>query len=269
VKKNGGISLKGYPRMADFAETGEIISRCMGYKENRFLDAYYRNINILTEEAIEAHPVATAIVIFMSNKGKWNGTITELYSELEKTATDCMIDTFSKIWPKAPNSLSRRLNEVKTNLRAKGIIIEGYLADTSTGLRGISICKISSESSDRQKSTNHEGNTVRNSDDIIDESKISSESDKIPSEKSGENHEGIARDTNNSDGSESSDDILHTSNVSPRSKREDIYWSSSKWYCLYCKNNGDRFFMEGHICSKSKVDNRTRKTCIEVGLTKK
>jgi hypothetical protein len=241
----------------------------MGYKENRFLDAYYRNINVLTEEAIEAHPVATAIVIFMSDKGKWNGTITELYTELEKTATDSMIDTFSKIWPKAPNSLSRRLNEVKTNLRAKGIIIEGYLADTSTGLRGISICKISSESSDRQKGTNHEGTNAKNSDDIIEAWKISSESDKIPSEKSRENHEGITRDTDNSDGSESSDGILHTSNGSPKSKREDIYWSSSKWYCLNCKNSGDRFFMEGHICSKSKVDNRTRKTCIEVGLTKK
>ena len=34
--------------MADFAEIGEIISRCMGYKDNEFINAYYKNINTLT-----------------------------------------------------------------------------------------------------------------------------------------------------------------------------------------------------------------------------
>ncbi|MGA9842561.1 MAG: hypothetical protein WBQ25_09630, partial [Nitrososphaeraceae archaeon] len=38
-----------------------------------------------------------------------------------------------------------------------------------------------------------------------------------------------------------------------KSQREGISWSGSKWYCQYCKNNGDRFFMKDHICSKSKV----------------
>jgi hypothetical protein len=43
VKNNGGIAaeIKGLPRMADFAEIAEIISRCMGYDNNKFLDAYY------------------------------------------------------------------------------------------------------------------------------------------------------------------------------------------------------------------------------------
>ena len=82
VKKNGGIDIKVYPRMADFAEIGEIISRCMGYQENEFLDVYHKNINILTEEAIEAHPVAIAIVRFMKAKSDWAGTVTQLYHEL-------------------------------------------------------------------------------------------------------------------------------------------------------------------------------------------
>ena len=71
-------------------------------------------------------------LLYIINKHTFHFLITELYTELEKTATDSMIDTFGKIWPKAPNSLSRRLDEVKTNLRVKGITIEGYLADTST-----------------------------------------------------------------------------------------------------------------------------------------
>ena len=31
------IKLKEYPRMADFAESGEIVSRCIGYAENSLL----------------------------------------------------------------------------------------------------------------------------------------------------------------------------------------------------------------------------------------
>ena len=38
VKKNGGIKLNRLPRMADFAKHAEIISRCMGYDDNKFID---------------------------------------------------------------------------------------------------------------------------------------------------------------------------------------------------------------------------------------
>ena len=34
--------LNGYPRMADFAEWGEIIARCIGYENNEFIKAYQR-----------------------------------------------------------------------------------------------------------------------------------------------------------------------------------------------------------------------------------
>ena len=71
VKKNqGGIELQGHPRMADFAEIAEIISRCMGYPENMFLDAYYKNIGLQTEEALEANPVGMTVRMFMDSKMK-------------------------------------------------------------------------------------------------------------------------------------------------------------------------------------------------------
>ena len=37
--------------MADFEEYAEIISRCMGYRENEFLRVYQKNINIQIDEA--------------------------------------------------------------------------------------------------------------------------------------------------------------------------------------------------------------------------
>ena len=48
------------------------------------------------------------------------------------------------MWTSAPNSLSRRLNEVKTNLREIGIIIERPI-DITTNTRRIEIRKISPE----------------------------------------------------------------------------------------------------------------------------
>ena len=82
-----GFDIKLYPRIADFAETGEIISRCMGYQENEFLDLYHENISILTDEAIDAHPVAVAIVRFMKARSDWAGTVTQLYP---RTNNNCI-----------------------------------------------------------------------------------------------------------------------------------------------------------------------------------
>ena len=88
--------------MADFAEIGEIISRCMGYENNKFIDAYYKNIDLQVEEAIAVNHVASAITKFMEeleNKTRspitleegnnnwccllWRGTNTGLLAELD------------------------------------------------------------------------------------------------------------------------------------------------------------------------------------------
>jgi hypothetical protein len=81
-------------------------------------------VELLVEEAIEAHPVGIAIIKFMEDRTEWAGTTTELLAELENIATQLKIDTRDKLWAKAPNVLSRRIKEVKTNLREVGIIIE-------------------------------------------------------------------------------------------------------------------------------------------------
>jgi hypothetical protein len=142
---------RGYPRMADFAEIAEIISRSMGYPDNKFLDAYYKNMGLQTEQALEASPVATAIIEFMDSRNEWIGTVTELLYELEEIAQTLKVNTKNnsnnKQWPGAPNSLSRKINEVTTNLREIGIIIERPL-DTRTNTRLVKICKISPESPD-------------------------------------------------------------------------------------------------------------------------
>jgi hypothetical protein len=54
--------------MADFAEVAEIIACCMGYPDNKFLEAYYTNIGIQTEHVLEASPDATGTIKFMESR---------------------------------------------------------------------------------------------------------------------------------------------------------------------------------------------------------
>jgi hypothetical protein len=117
-----GLKLSEYPRMAEFAEIGEIISRCMGYQPGKFIEAYFRNIDLQTRDVVENDVVGKAIEIFIDSKlpPVWNGTITELLDLLTKIAEDNLkIRTINgKLWPQAPNSLSRRINLIKADLRS-------------------------------------------------------------------------------------------------------------------------------------------------------
>lgn len=57
----GGLGLEKLPRMADFAECGEIVSRCMGYEKGDFLRAYQNNMKLQIEEIIESNQIATCL----------------------------------------------------------------------------------------------------------------------------------------------------------------------------------------------------------------
>jgi hypothetical protein len=120
------LNLNKLPRMPEFAEYGEMISRCMGNPGKLFINAYRKNIRLQSQEVLDSSPVAIAIVQFMTrrNDEDWIGNSTYLLSELEYDAEALKINTKSKSWPKVPHILSRRLNEVKTNLKQVGIEIE-------------------------------------------------------------------------------------------------------------------------------------------------
>ena len=77
MRQTTSVEFEKLPRMADFAEVAEIISRCMGNKDNQFIDAYYENIKLQTEEILETSLVASAILKFM-HEIKKNGRGTRL-----------------------------------------------------------------------------------------------------------------------------------------------------------------------------------------------
>ena len=245
VKSNGGIAneIKGLPRMADFAEIGEIISRCIGHENNKFLDAYYRNIDLQVEEAIASNLIGNAIIKLMErleNKTRscitikedcnsnwcsllWKGTATELLADLEGVAAELKINTHHKSWPKAPNTLSRRINEVKTNLREIGITIDRCFIDDKKKSKGIKIRKVSSEPSEPSETENHAQVASDISDDIDNGPSIVSTENKVSSEEIPQNHaqNSISVDT---------DDVLHTLQGQ---------YSDYRTVCYYCDYKTD------------------------------
>jgi hypothetical protein len=128
--------------MAEFAEYGEMISRCMGNPSNLFINAYYNNIKLQSQEVLDSSILASPVLQLMGNRNdeNWIGTPTVLLSDLEYCAEQLKVNIHTKAWPKSANSLSRKLKEIRINLRQIGIEIE---FDHDGKQRIIKVCKIS------------------------------------------------------------------------------------------------------------------------------
>jgi hypothetical protein len=124
------IDLEKSPRMADFAKWGCAIAEAIGSTKEAFLAAYNSNIDRQNDEAIYASSVAQAILMFMDEQDEWEGTPADLLVKLEKIAFAKQLDR-DYSWPKGPVWLTRRLNEVQTNLASKGINVSHSTTATS------------------------------------------------------------------------------------------------------------------------------------------
>jgi hypothetical protein len=129
-----GLKLEEYPRLADFAEVCEIISRCMGNEPMEFMQAFEKNVSLKHRTAIEDSSVGKAIQFFIKDKKDWEGRMTDLLSHLKLIAiSELQIESIKngRFWPQTASVLSRRINEIKADLRAIGIVIERISTDTS------------------------------------------------------------------------------------------------------------------------------------------
>lgn len=124
------VQLDNLPRMADFTKWGYAIAEAAGYSGEDFVRAYTNNINKQNEEAIEASPVAQALIEFMNDKAEWSGTAALLLQHLNRIGTFNDLKS-SILWPKDPQWLSKRINEVEPNLQTRGINFTRYIKDLS------------------------------------------------------------------------------------------------------------------------------------------
>jgi hypothetical protein len=118
-------------RMADFAQWGRAIALALGKSKDDFEAAYLRNISRHNEEALNNSPVALAVILHMSLRDdEWRGTPSELYRVLTDLAKQQLhLAEYGSGWPKAPQFLTKRLNEIKPNLRRRGILITEVRGD--------------------------------------------------------------------------------------------------------------------------------------------
>ncbi len=120
---HASIQLSSRPRMADFHRWGCAITEAMGQPKEEFIKAYQANINTQHDEAIEASPVALAIISFMKTREAWEGTATELLSLLNELS-DTSTHLKNAGLPRHPVWLSRDIAPLEPDLLAHGILVE-------------------------------------------------------------------------------------------------------------------------------------------------
>ena len=123
LNRLGTIRLEGLPRMADFATWG-VACETAAFEDGAFMRAYTGNRDTAATTAIEANPVASAILDLMREQSSqaWQGTSSKLYDVLTERVGAAMAS--ARGWPSNPQALSRRVNQIKSALRPAGIVID-------------------------------------------------------------------------------------------------------------------------------------------------
>ena len=113
------VHLRKLPRMADFCRWGYAIGEALGGQGEKFLSEYNANREKSNYELISSDSVATLMIDFMENKREWKGLVSELWNHLRTAADETGLGL--RAVPPAANALSRKLNELHSNLKNVGI----------------------------------------------------------------------------------------------------------------------------------------------------
>jgi hypothetical protein len=223
-------NLMKLPRMADFALWGEAIARALGYQPLKFMDIYFENIGEQNFEIVENNPFADAISKFADfDKQSWISSPTIFINSLREFA-DNNNNIDSSKFPRGPQSISRQLNKIKSNLR-EGLGIE-VIVDRNASVKGnkkqrntaiIKIRKVSPLSPLSPSNQNDEGNEVENGGDINFDNPNTSVKNKIPPSSNSSIYAQITSDIDKSGGNGVNGGILQT-----------------KYTCHYCDYTGNR-----------------------------
>jgi energy-coupling factor transporter ATP-binding protein EcfA2 len=154
-----GVELDELPRMADFAEWAVACEKGLGLEPGEFLNAYKENQIAANGLAIEASPVAQAIISFIKDCHFWKGTTGGLKKALDGRLEANEENPKKKHgWPSSPRKLGATLKEIVPNLRRNGLRIEFG----ERGAKGYEITIAESEAAEPQK----DGKDVHNVHDV-------------------------------------------------------------------------------------------------------
>jgi len=113
------VRLDQKPRMADFSLWATAAEESFGLETSAFMSAFMGNRESANELALEASPIASAVIDFAQQQRYWKGKTSELLDEINLQVNEEVKKQRS--WPKRSNALSGALNRIAPNLRAIGI----------------------------------------------------------------------------------------------------------------------------------------------------
>lgn len=133
------------PRMADFALFGIAVERALGWAPDTFIKAYEANRAAANSSAIEATPVALAVLGLIAEIGSFEGTATELLNRLSRKADESVRQ---RSWPDSGWRLSCLLRRLAPNLRASGVSVTFDKSPDRKRSRIIRVNSVASSASD-------------------------------------------------------------------------------------------------------------------------
>jgi hypothetical protein len=105
--------------MADFAVWATAAEESLGWESGTFMAAYVGNRKEASDTALDADPVAGAVLELMREREEWTGTASALWTALGELVDEGVRHT--KAWPGAPNALAGRLKRLAPTLRGAGV----------------------------------------------------------------------------------------------------------------------------------------------------
>lgn len=111
------LQVHGSSSMVDFDVWGAAISHALEYDPNMFLSSRVQVSNECTNNDEKWSHVAEVIARFSQNNPKWEGTMSQLYTELSK------LKDSSSIWPRNATGLGKIRSKINILLSEKGVQI--------------------------------------------------------------------------------------------------------------------------------------------------
>lgn len=118
---NRGHNQEKLPRLADFGLFAIKAETALGLESGGFMATYQSNIETAQNEAIEANPIAAAILALMGETNRFDGTASELVAKLKTVSEDAKVQKLSS------RTLGKTLSgSLKQDLEAVGIECDNY-----------------------------------------------------------------------------------------------------------------------------------------------
>ncbi len=134
------VTLTACPRMADFALWSCAAAPALGWTAEGFMQAYEQNIQSANDLALDASPVAHAVLKFLEHQTPWEGTSTQLLAVL----TPYLDGVSGQERPRTAQTLSCALRRLAPNLRQAGVDITFWQKNGGNRDRLIALRKVQS-----------------------------------------------------------------------------------------------------------------------------